>query len=273
MSTDRTDRTDRTERLMVVRLVAQGCTAEAWFNGMPVARVNPRVPDHIVPVHEASLVGPNRMELMIEPDTEPDAPPVTAAAPMSARLQLLLPRMGAPIDDAQVRTLAEVDWTCQAGDALTLPIQRVLQPDLPVRFPRWRWLDAPVPQVTPALVQQAYTFVMGLARDLARGQTESFLAATRLRTEELALAYQRSPESESARLREWLEQLYASSALVWQPLTAEEFRLRRLAGSRLLECLGGDGRAALTTVPDKEGRRFALPLKLSVVEGRFYVLR
>ena len=113
----------------------------------------------------------------------------------------------------------------------------------------------------------------GLARDLARGQTDSFMTATRLRTEELAVAYQRSPESEAARLREWLEQMYAVSRLVWQPLMPEEMRLRPLAGGRLLECLGGDGRAALTTVPDKAGDVLALPLKVSVVEGRFYVLR
>jgi hypothetical protein len=56
-------------------------------------------------------------------------------------------------------------------------------------------------------------------------------------------------------------------------LAPEETTLRPLAGGRLLECLGGDGRAALTTMPDKLGNTLALPLKLSVVEGRFYVLR
>jgi len=99
------------------------------------------------------------------------------------------------------------------------------------------------------------------------------MTATLLRTEEVALAYQRSPDAEAARLREWLEQMYAVSGLVWQPLTPEEMRLRPLAGGRLLECLGADGRAALTTIPDKAGNVLALPLKLSVVEGRFYVLR
>ena len=262
------------ERLMVIRLVGQGCTAEAWFNGLPMARVTPDMPQAVVPVHEAALAGSNRLELVVGPDSRASGAaallPTTQA--MAAQLHLLLPRVGGDIDE-QARSLAQLDWACPAGEPPALPARQVRDADLPLRFPRWRWLDAPVVQPTPALTQQAHAFVCGLARDLARGQTESFLAATRLRTEELALAYQRSPDAELARLREWLEQMYAASRLLWQPLSAEETQLKPLAGGRLLECLGSGGRAALTTLPDKDGATLALPLKLSVVEGRFYVLR
>ena len=264
------------ERLMVVKLVASGCTAEAWLNGLPMARVTPLAPQAVVPVHEAALPGPNRLELLVGPDsTAQSAAALLQAAPhdMAAHVHLLLPRMGHAVDESQVRTLAQLAWACAAGEPLTLPARRRQETDLAIRFPRWRWLDAPVVQRTPALMQQAHAFVAGLARDLARGQTETFIAATRLRTEELALAYQRSAESETVRLREWLEQMYASSRLVWQPLAVEEMQLRPLADGRLLACLGGDGRAALTTMPDKAGNVVALPIKVSVVEGRFYVLR
>jgi hypothetical protein len=264
------------ERLMVIKLDGQGCTAEAWLNGLPVARVTPLTTSSVVPVHEAALVGANRLELVVGPDSgAADAAALLQTAPhaMAAQVHLLLPRMGNAIDEAQARTLARLEWSCAAGKPLALPARRVQEAELPIRFPRWRWLDAPVAQPTLLLAQQAQVFVSGLARDLARGQTESFMAATRLRTEELAMAYQRNPESEAVRLREWLDQMYASSCLVWQPLAPDEMQLRPLAGGRLLECLGGDGRAALTTVPDKAGNTLALPLKLSVVEGRFYVLR
>ncbi|MDQ2736642.1 MAG: hypothetical protein M3Y55_17000 [Pseudomonadota bacterium] len=261
------------ERLMVIRLAGQGCTAEAWLNGLSVARVTPAAPLAVVPAHEAALVGANRLELVVGADDAAAAALQTAPHAMAAQLHLLLPRIGGAVDETSARTLAQLEWTCAAGEALALPVRQVREADLPIRFPRWRWLDAPVVQPTPALLRQAHAFVSGLARDLARGQTESFMAATRLRTEELALAYQRSPESESARVREWLEQMYAASRLVWQPLAPEDMQLRPLAGSRLLECLGRDGTAALTTMPDKGGNILALPLKVSVVEGRFYVLR
>jgi hypothetical protein len=264
------------ERLMVIKLVGRGCTAEAWFNGLPLARVTPLATEAVVPAHEAALMGLNRLELVVGPDAGASSAAAllqTAPHAMAAQLYLLLPRIDAAVDETQARTLARLEWACAAGEPFSLPARQTHEADLPIRFQRWRWLDAPAVQPTPALTQQAHAFVSGLARDLARGQTDSFMTATRLRTEELAVAYQRSPESEAARLREWLEQMYAVSRLVWQPLMPEEMRLRPLAGGRLLECLGGDGRAALTTVPDKAGDVLALPLKVSVVEGRFYVLR
>lgn len=261
------------ERLMVIRLASQGCTAEAWLNGLPMARVTPVAPHVVVPAHEAALAGTNRLELLVETAVPAVPAPPKAPHSMAVRLQLLLPRVGSAIDESQSRSLAELDWACAAGEPLALPVQQVREADLPIRFPRWRWLDAPVLQATPALAGSAHAFITSLARDLARGQTDSFMSATRLRTEELALAYQRTPESESSRLREWLEQMYAAARLVWQPLAPADLQLRPLAGGRLLECLGREGAAALTTVPDKTGSTLALPLKVSVVEGRFYVLR
>jgi len=264
------------DRLMVVKLVTRHCTAEAWLNGLPMARATPLMPEVVVPVHEAAVEGANRLEMVVGPDSgSAGAAALLQTAPvgMVAQLHLLLPRMGNPVDEAQSRTLVRLDWACAAGDPLSLPARQTHDVQLPIRFPRWRWLDAPIVQPTPALVQQAHAFVSGLARDLARGQTESFMTAVRLRTEEVALAYQRSIESETSRLREWLDQMYASSSLVWQSLMPDEMQLRRIAGGRLLECLAGEGRAALTTVPDKTATTVALPLRLSVVEGRFYVLR
>jgi hypothetical protein len=264
------------ERLMFFKLSALGCSAQAWLNGLPMARVTPLAPQCVVPVHEAAVAGLNRVELVIESSAGPNASTglsQIATQDMAAQVHLLLPRLGGSIDPAQARTLAQLDWAVAAHEPVMLPARQVLEAELAIRFPRWRWLDAPALQATAALSLQAHAFVSGLARDLARGQTESFMAATRLRTEELALAYQRNPESEALRLREALEQMYASKRLVWRPFSAEEFRLQPLAAGRLLECLGGDGLAALTTVPDKMGSTLALPLKLSQIEGNFYVFR
>lgn len=264
------------ERLMVLQLESGGCPAEVLLNGMPVAALGPLGGRVCIAVHEYTLAGKNQLALVICPAPQGQqavAQPRVAIGPTWARARLVLIRKGQGTADANARALASVEWGAEEGKSYEAPTIQSVDVDLPVAFPRWRWLDAPVVRLTPALTQQAHAFVTGLARDLARGQTESFMAATRLRTEELALAYQRSPESEAARLRESLEQMYASSRLVWQAWTPEEMQLQPLVDGRLLECLGMDGRAALTTMPDKAGNTVALPLKLSVVEGRFYVLR
>jgi hypothetical protein len=259
------------ERLMMLQVQAQGCVAEAWLNGVAVARATPAQPVVDLPVHEYALAGANRLELLINPEAQ--EPLLLAAAELAASARLLLPRLGAPADAGSARSLAECSWGLAAGQSAEAPLLAHVEVDLPLAFPRWRWLDAPPAQGSKALEQQALAFVQGLALDLSRGQVESFMTATRLRNEELALAYQRDPASEQARLRKALLQGYAAQALSWPPPKAESFRLRPLAGGRLLECLGPEQAPALQSAPDAQGRRWALPLRLAWVENRFYVLR
>ena len=55
------------DRLLVLRLRALGATAEAWLNGVPVARTPKGGGDCCVPVHEYVIAGANRLELVIDP--------------------------------------------------------------------------------------------------------------------------------------------------------------------------------------------------------------
>jgi hypothetical protein len=269
------------ERLLVLKLEAQGCDAEAWLNGIAVARVDPARPRSVVPVHEYTLAGPNRLELVIfpRPATEPaeKAPPrqPCVATGQTAHLRILLPRVGNPAEEDSARSLGQLDWTPAADIPFLAPLHLQQDVTLPVSFPRWRWLDAPplALPLAPEVHAQALAFVAGLAEDLGRGQTDSFMSACRLRNEELAVAYQRDPETERSRLREALLEGYAAQNLKWPAPEAEGFALRPLAGGRLLEALGPDGSPALQSAADAEGRRWALPLRLARVENRFYVLR
>lgn len=265
------------ERLMLLQLQAQGCEVEAWLNGVLVARAGLACPLLSVPVHEYALAGRNAIELVIAPaPPEQPAPlpvPQLARQPMLAVADILLPRVGAAADEQSARSLARCEWQAAPGDAITLPARQSVQVDLPLKFPRWRWLDAPPVEAGPALQLQVLSFVQQLALDLARGQTESFLSATRLRTEELALAYQRAPQQETARLRSQLERWHAAQRLQWLPLQREGLRLRPLAGGRLVECLDAAGEPALRTAPDDSGASLALPLRLAVVDNKLYVLR
>lgn len=270
------------ERLLVIQLQADGCEAEAWLNGFPVARVDAARPRSTVPVHEYTLAGENRLELVLFP--RPAAEPAALApAPLAcvsdghqrAHLRVLLPRVGSPADETQARSLAQLDWTPVADTPFVAPLRLAQDVTLPIGFPRWRWLNAPpMPApLPPALVAQALAFVTTLADDLSRGQTDSFMNACRLRTDELAQAYQRDPETERARLRDALAQAYAEQALPWPAPAAAEFALRPLAGGRLFEALRTDGTPALQSAPGADGRVHALPLRLAAVEGTMYVLR
>jgi hypothetical protein len=179
--------------------------------------------------------------------------------------------------EAAARTLAQLDWAPPAGESFEAPVRRQEEVSLPVSFPRWRWLDAPVLPVSspppPALHAQALSLVQTLAQDLARGEVDRFVSTVRLRTEELALAYQRRPEDEAARLHADLLATHAEGAAAWIAPETDALLLRPVAGGRLLECLAADGGPALRTQPDEQGQMRALPLRVAAVEGRLYVLR
>jgi hypothetical protein len=268
------------ERLLVLKLDAVDCAAEACLNGVPIARADAARPSVVVPVHEYTVAGANRLELVIWP--RPVAPPqgdppaatsLTASGKQAAQVRMLLPRLGNAIDEASARTLAQVEWAPAAGLAYEAPLTLRVDVTLQVNFPRWRWLEAPVAVPTPAMQQLALGLIQQMARDLSAGNIETFVSATRLRTEELAVAYQRDAADEAARLRAYLSEQLAGARLTWVPMEPEGFCLRSIADGRLLECLDLTGMPMLRSVANASGRSLALPLRLAAVEGRLYVLR
>jgi len=272
------------ERLLVFKLDVTDCEAEARLNGVPVARAGAARSCVVVPVHEYTLAGENRLELVVWPQAvtaddvlhKPPPPLASVSTGKSfAHLRLLLPRVGHVADEGSARTLAQLDWSPAAGLAYEAPLTLAQTASLAINFPRWRWLDAPPvePAAAQALREPALAFVQQLAQSLAAGDPEPFLAATRLRTEELSLAYQRNPADETQRLRAHLLAAFEAGRLTWLPLQADSFVLRSVAGGRLFECLDVSGLPLLRSAADEAGGSLALPLRLAAVEGRFYGLR
>ena len=269
------------ERLLLLTLDAMGCEAEALVNGVAVARVHAGRPRAVVPIHEYTLAGDNRLELVAWPLPAAAAPqavpppplPLVSDGHVSAHLRVLLPRAGNAVDAESARSLAQLDWAPPAGEGYEAPCITRQDIALPVSFPRWRWLDAPPVEPTAALRRQAGDLLARLARELSEGQADGFMAATRLRTEEIATAYQLSPDDSSSRLREHLAGLSADGPVAWAPLPPEGPVLRRLAGGRLLECLDDSGETALRTVTDAAGDTHFFPIRFAAVEGKLYVLR
>jgi hypothetical protein len=266
------------ERLLVLKLDAVECEAEARLNGMPIARAHPGQPRIALPVHEYTLSGANMLELVVWPHPaalaagEAPAPQaLVATGRASAHARLLLPRVGNAADESGARTLAQLEWAPAAGTAFEAPLSLRQDLQLPVSFPRWRWLEAPPVVNVAGMTGQARAYVQPLADSLAAGDPEPFLTAVRLRTEEVAAAYQQDPREATARLRQHLLEAFEAGRLRWQPLDA--LVLRPVAGARLLECLSPEGQPALSTEVDDDGRALALPLRMAVVESRFYVLR
>lgn len=263
------------ERLLVLRLESIGVTAEAVLNGVPLARSGPAAGAVTVPIHEYTLAGGNELQLVIQPPAPGGvaAPqPLLSDGKRGASLRLLLPRVGQIAHPENARTLAHIDWAPPSGDVTEVPFTLRQAVDLPIAFPRWRWFDAPVVAEPGELLGAVATYLQSLALGLARGDPEPLVLAARLRFEELAQAYQRSLADDVGRLRLQVQQWHDKAPLQPTMPKADALMLRPLAGGRLLECLTPDGQPALQS-PLAGGGRIAWPVRLAVIEGRFYVIR
>ena len=270
------------ERLLVLRLNAVGCVAEAVLNGVPLGRVGSLggmgQPGSLsLPVHEFTVSGVNDVSLVIAPHPpgtpegtlEPE--PQLADGQVGASLQLLLPRVGQSAHPSSARLLAQLNWAPAAGELYHAPVQQTQQVDLPIKFPRWRWLDAPPIEPSETLKSQLVAYLLGIALGLQRGDPEPLIQASRLRLEELALAYQRNLADDVGRLRVHLAQLHAAQPLKPPLPSATSLVLRWVAGGRLLECLHSSG-APFLQFPVAGGVH-GWPLRVAQVEDKFYVLR
>lgn len=263
------------ERLLVLRLEALACVAEAWMNGICLARVDARCGVRTLPVHEFTLAGANQLELVVQPGP-PGTPlpvePRIADGKSVAGLKLMLPRDGQRAHPSHARVLAQIDWGPPQHEIYEAPLRLPVDVELPIDFPRWRWLDAPVIAEPAAARTLVLKLLQQLALGLARGDPEPFVTAARLRFEELALAYQRKPADEVGRWRLQIKDQAAKGP--WQPDLAvlTQLRLRPVAGGRLLECLAEDGEPVLRGC-SADGSTWFWPLRVAMIEGRAHVLR
>jgi len=167
------------ERLLVLRLEAVGCSAEALLNGVPLARVDAARPARTLPVHEFTLAGANQLELVVQPAL-PGAPEVIAPQLSDGKawagVRLLLPRVGQVAHPSNARTLAQIDWAAPDGEVYEAPLHLAQTVDLKIAFPRWRWLDVPVGDDVAAARPQAAQLLQRLAVSLARGDAENLVA-------------------------------------------------------------------------------------------------
>ncbi len=264
------------DRLLVLRLRSKGVAAEALLNGLPLARTPKNGGDCCVPVHEFVIAGANKLELVIGPPPlasgAPAPAPVVGDGDARADAALLLPRVGQLASEHAARLLGQVSWASVDGEVYRPPLRLSQEFDIPVRFPRWRWLDAPPIAAADDLRGPVATFLQDVAIALSRGDPEHLIVAAKLRFEELALAYQRPAADDLARWRARVQLLHAQKSLRPELPTPESLQLRPVADGRLLECLAADGLPVLRCArPD--GSPIYWPMRLAAVERRFYPLR
>jgi hypothetical protein len=265
------------DRLLMLELASGGCAVEVHLNGMPLAALGPGGGSTSLAVHEYTLAGRNELTLLVgpaAPGAVAPSQPRVAIGPTWARARLVLVRHGQSPADPEARVLGVSEWATPEGRSYDAPSAHKREVDLPVSFPRWRWLEAPPIDLNVAVRRAILEFLQQLAVELGRGNAEPLIAASKLRFDELAIAYQRRLRHRGPTLPRSSAGAVCCESIEVLPPIAAELVLRPVADGRLIECLTPTGGPALRTSNDApELGDQAWPVRLAMVEGRIYVLR
>ena len=168
-------------------------------------------------VHEYTLAGRNELTLVVGPAapgaTAPSQPRV-AIGPTWARARLVLVRQGQSPADPEARVLGVAEWATPEGRSYDAPSTHKREVDLPVTFPRWRWLDAPPVDLNaagPARHPRVPAAARGRARPRQSRAADRRVEAA-LRRAGARLSGRRRP-SAVQRFRDHVQGLYAAKAL------------------------------------------------------------
>ena len=265
------------ERVLMLCGRAHGCAAEVWINDIPVAVMGPTGGDVSLPIHEYILAGENSVTLVIDPafsnDPSISSSPKLAATEAYAHLRLLLPRVGELCSQETARTLFEFGWSAEEGEVYQAPLIHTNQVMLPIKFPRWRWMDVPKIDDPGQVKAKIATFLQRIAVAMAQGEFEPLITASQLRLEELAVAYQQPLDAVTSRFLSRLKLLHATKALKMTIPTFNDLVLRPCANGRLVQCLGLDGSPMLKTLLAQDGSRTVWPVRIAVVNGQCHIVR
>lgn len=276
------------KRLLTLRLRADGCAAAASLNGIALAQVTASGGATALPAHEFLLRGVNRLTLRVDPASVDGEDDVSASTPASASLELCLASVGPGPEGGSGRSsgrspdksqggttdrvLARADWTMPA------PFEVPVDVDLPIDFPRWRWLAVPpLPAASlDAVRDRALQCVRDRVLEFRRGQAEGWFALMRLAMEERALAYggdARAAQAAQAAFRDRLRVAPDGRPWSWTWPADKDFVLRPEADDRLLTCLRRAGGPALQA-RSRDGRHaWSLPLRLAWLDEGLHGLR
>lgn len=250
------------------------CTAEVWINGLPVARCSPT--DGVqaqFPVHEYFIPGPNKFQLVVEPGPTPsrtfEANPKPFVIPEKffARMRLMRMPAGSFPEDPGVQVIFDLNYRPPANTLLPVPAIFDAECGAPPWAGRPAWSDAqPVPD-TPVARNFVATFLNQIAEAMNGRNVETYLAASRLRFQEVSAAYQLSAEEQTQAFRAQFQRVSADPGFRMEPITPESLDLRWCAGGRVIDCVDKAGQPAL------RASNYRIPAKVAFFNRELHIVR
>jgi hypothetical protein len=270
------------DRVLHAQLHVDKCTAELFFNGIPLVRIDPtkRTAFESRPVEELVVPGTNRLELVVEPGSHPSVARTelrqmdTGDAWAEARL-ISFPD-GVFVEPENGTVLAAVRFEKplpNEATSRTMPTTLYAEAELGAANGRWAWQDAPVLEPGEALFAEARAVLEELATLYKKADTGAIWAYFEAQTKDMARAY---PAFTEAMARNELEVMTAHHTKIADrvlPFRPEEHDFRLVAGGRLLETIDRDWKGSLRIKDPDDGTEMPVTHLLGRIDGRLRVVR
>jgi hypothetical protein len=227
----------------------------------------------LLPIHEYVQSGENRIQVIVLSKTLEDSENALLVQDCHASVWVELQKDRGPDLLVQPHVLFELNASFRRGQRLKKNRLLDSMVDLPVSFPRWRYLDIlPSNSGTndSTLIED---FLLVFLAQFQAGKVSQLLPFFTTRNRELATAYGLDPQVVHGDFASHLKHLCTQSELLDFALDPQNWRVQCIRNSPVYALLGRNHEPLLQWKCGLSGTRFQLPMHVGVLGGEVFVLR
>jgi len=260
------------DKTLLLRASLHGHDAVLSLNGMVLGKLHDGR-ELLLPIHEYVQSGDNRIQVTVLQDASSNSEQTVLSQDCSVTVHVELQKNRGPDVLVQPHVLFELNASSQRGQRLKKNRLLDSKVDLPVSFPRWRYLDL-LPSTRGANdTELIEDFLVSLFAQIKATQVSSLLPYFTIRNRELACAYGLDPQLVFSDFAAHLKHCCTQAELLESAMDPQNWNLRCIRQSPVHALLGKNHEPLLQWKCCLSGTTLQLPMHVAVVGGEVFVLR
>lgn len=260
------------DRTLLLRACVYGQDALLTLNGMVLAKLH-QGRELLLPIHEYVQSGQNRIQVISLSGALENSPSPLLLQDCHASVWVELQKDRGPDLLVQPRVLFELNSSFKQGQRLKKNRLLDSMVDLPVSFPRWRYLDVLPSSRSTNDATLIEDFLVRLLAQFKTGRVSELLPFFTIRNRELAMAYGLDPQIAHADFTSHLKHLCIHSEMLESTADPQNWRIQCVRNSPVHAVLGKNHEPLLQWKCSLSGATFQLPMHVGVLGGEVFVLR
>jgi hypothetical protein len=260
------------DKLLLLRASVQQMDCLLSLNSMVVGKLKAGV-ELCLPVHEFIQAGANSLQLISLATSNGAACTGRATKDCDFQVSLEIRKDRGPLSLVQGTVLYQVGGSVARGDYLKDALLLDVSLDLPLAFPRWRFLDVLHTETSAADITKVEAFLLDLIRNLQAARLPEVLRIFSARNREVAAAYHLDVQQASSDFHKYLDDTCTGSSICESTLDAGNWRFHAVGKAAVYAVLNRDFNPLLQFHFPDTGRRLLVPMHLGVLGDEVFVLR